>query len=63
MLTKEQTREFDRHDKWLRFASKCGERWQEFEGIPSPLLSCKITKDVCDYERCPKNVWRKETKK
>lgn len=53
--------EFQKHKEWLKFASKCKEMWQEFEGIPSPLPSCKITKTVCDYEHCPKNVW-KETK-
>jgi len=51
-------KEFRRHDKWLKMASECKERWQEFEGIPSPLPSCRITKSACDYESCPKNVWR-----
>ena len=54
-------KEFRKHGKWLKMASKCKERWQEFDGIPSPLPSCKVTKTACYYEHCPKNVW-KETK-
>ena len=56
-------KEFRRHAKWLRFASKCEEMWQEYVGIPSPLPSCKLTKSVCDYESCPRNIWKKESLK
>jgi len=55
---KAMMKEFDRHDKWLEFASKCEKTHQKYIGIPSPLLSCRITKSVCDYESCPRNIWK-----
>ena len=53
-LTKQQKNELENRNKWLKFACECKESFQEYEGIPTPLASCKLTKKSCTYEDCPK---------
>ena len=53
-LTKQQKNELENRNKWLKFACECKESIQEYEGIPTPLASCKLTKKSCTYEDCPK---------
>lgn len=57
-LTTKQKREFGENQRWLELASKCEHTWQEYQGIPSPLLTCKLTNDACSFENCPKRKKR-----
>jgi len=52
-LTKEKIKMFEDFEKWVRFSAKCEESFQELEGIPTPLPSCKLTRNACRYENCP----------
>lgn len=53
-LTKEQIAEFEKHNLWLKMASKCEHAWQQYHGAPAPLPTCRLTDDACRYETCPK---------
>lgn len=50
---------FSEYEDWMRnIASDCSEMYDKYVGIPSPLPTCKLTDEPCEFESCPKRKAR-----